>query len=204
MRALVRSCGGTRRRRWGARGEGVRTETSPPGGGSRAGVVRDGGGSPAPAEEAGVRTVHLRTGIVLSAHGGVLPRMALPVKLFVGGSLGSGQQWMSWITLADHVRATRFLIERADLDGPVNAVAPHPVTNAGFTDALGDVLNRPTVMPVPTFGLDLLLGRGITEELLMYSQRVRPEVLVDAGFRFDSTDVRAALRSALAREDAAA
>lgn len=189
---------------YGDRGDEVLTEASPPGGGFLAGVVRDWEASTAPAEEAAIRTMHLRTGIVLSAGGGVLPRMALPVKLFVGGSLGSGEQWMSWITLADHVRATRFLIEHADLSGPVNVVSPHPVTNARFTDTLGDVLHRPTAMPVPTFGLNLLLGRGITEELLMYSQRIRPAVLVDAGFAFDSTEIHDGIRTALSTESASA
>jgi uncharacterized protein (TIGR01777 family) len=189
---------------YGDRGDEVLTEASPPGAGFLAGVVGGWEASTAPAEEAGIRTVHLRTGIVLSADGGVLPRMTVPVKLFVGGSLGSGEQWMSWITLADHVRATRFLIGRDDLHGPVNVVGPNPVTNAELTGALGDVLGRPTVMPVPTLGLSLLLGRGITEELLLSSQRIRPAALIDAGFTFDATDVRDALRSALSTEPAAA
>jgi uncharacterized protein len=182
---------------YGDRGDEVVTELSAPGDDFLAEVVSAWEGATAPAAEAGIRVVHARSGIVLSGDGGVLPRMALPFRFFVGGRLGSGRQWVSWMSIEDEVGALRFLIERDDLASPVNLVAPEPVTNAELARAIGDVLHRPSLVPVPAFGPRLVLGREMADELLFVSQRVRPGVLIDAGYPFVHTDVTAGLRAAL-------
>ena len=155
---------------YGNRGDEELTEASPPGSDFLAQVVREWEQA---ALAAPVRSVQLRFGIVLSAHGGALARMLPAFRLGVGGRLGSGAQWMSWIGLHDLVRAILFAIESSGLDGPVNAVAPHPVTNAEFTRTLARVLRRPAVVPVPVFALRALFGEmaGLT---LLASQRVAP------------------------------
>ncbi|HET8617951.1 MAG TPA: TIGR01777 family oxidoreductase [Acidimicrobiales bacterium] len=181
------------------RGDEVVTELSPPGRGFLAGLVQDWEAAAAPAVEAGIRTVYLRSGIVLDAQGGILPRLALPFRLFVGGRLGSGRQWVSWITLDDEVAAIRFLLDRDDVAGPVNAVAPEPVTNAELARTLGTVLGRPSAVPAPAFAFRLAMGREMADELILASQRARPDVLVGAGFGFGHTDVTAALRTVLGR-----
>jgi uncharacterized protein len=182
---------------YGDRGDEVVTELSAPGDDFLAQVVTAWEAATRPADDAGIRTVCVRTGIVLAGSGGVLPRLALPFRLFVGGRLGSGRQWVSWVTLADEVGAIRFLIDRDDIRGPVNVVAPEPVTNAELATALGAVLHRPAAVPVPAFGPRLLLGREMADELLFASQRVRPAVLVDAGYPFAHTEVTGALTAAL-------
>ena len=145
---------------------------------------------PQPATEAGVRTVLTRTGIVLDAHGGALAKMLLPFKLGIGGRQGSGKQWMSWITLADEVGAIRHAIDNESVRGPVNVVAPNPVTNAEFAHTLGQVLHRPTVLPTPMLPLKLRFGAELVESLLLGSQRV------DAGpARGDRLRVQARRRS---------
>jgi uncharacterized protein len=184
---------------YGSRGDDVLTEVSAPGDDFLARLVADWEGAAAPAAEAGIRTVFLRSGLVLAGHGGILPRMALPFRGFVGGRLGSGRQWMSWVTLADEVGAIRFLIDRGDLSGPVNVVAPEPVTNAELARALGTVLHRPAAIPVPAFAPRLLLGREMADGLLFASQRVRPDVLVAAGYGYAHTEITAALRAVLGR-----
>jgi uncharacterized protein len=184
---------------YGSRRDDVLTEVSAPGDDFLAGLVADWEGAAAPAAEAGIRTAFLRSGLVLAGHGGILPRMALPFRLFVGGRLGSGRQWMSWVTLADEVGAIRFLIEREDLSGPVNVVAPEPVTNAELAKALGGVLHRPAAIPVPAFAPRLLLGREMADGLLFASQRVRPDVLMAAGYGYAHTEITAALRAVLGR-----
>jgi uncharacterized protein len=125
--------------------------------------------------------------------------MALPFRFFVGGRLGSGRQWMSWVTLADEVGAIRFLMDRDDLSGPVNVVAPEPVTNAEMARALGAALHRPAAIPVPAFAPRLLLGREMADTLLFASLRVRPDVLVAAGYGYAHTEVTPALRAVLGR-----
>ena len=182
---------------YGDRGDEVLTELSAPGDDFLAHVVQDWEAAAAPAADAGIRTAFARTGIVLARHGGVLPRLALPFKLFLGGRLGTGRQWVSWITLDDEVAALRFLLERADLAGPVNLVAPEPVTNAELAAALGATLHRPAAVPVPRFGPRLVLGREMADELLFVSQRARPGVLVDAGFPFAHPTVAAGLAAVL-------
>ncbi len=146
---------------------------------------------------AGIRTVFLRTGIVLDQDDGALGRMLLPFKLGIGGRLGSGKQWWSWISVEDEVRAITHLLE-SELSGPVNLTAPHPVTNAEFTDALGNVLHRPTLLPVPKFALRTLLGGELAEALVFTSARVLPERLLADGFSFSHARVEEALRALFA------
>jgi uncharacterized protein (TIGR01777 family) len=149
-----------------------------------------------PLEGAGARVVHLRIGVVLDKRGGALAKMLPPFRLGLGGRLGSGRHWMSWITLHDLVRAALRALEDDALRGPVLAVSPSPVTNADFTRALGAALRRPTVLPVPGFALRLLFGDFA--DVLLGSQRARPQRLLDAGFTFDHADLDGALQAALA------
>jgi uncharacterized protein len=147
-----------------------------------------------PATRAGVRVVRLRTGLVLDARGGLLKPMLLAFRLFAGGNLGSGRQWMPWISVRDWTSAVAFLLE-STVDGPVNVVGPDPVRNADFTRALARAVHRPALIPVPTFGLRIVLGEFAREAVA--SQRVLPAVLNRVGFGFTDTNVDAALRSAL-------
>ena len=148
---------------YGSRGDEVLTEDSAPGDDFLAGVVQRWEAETQPAVDAGIRTVNIRTGIVLAEHGGVLKRMLLPFKLGAGGRVGSGKQWMSWITLDDEVGAIMHAIESESLRGPVNLVAPTPVVNAEFTSTLGKVLHRPTVLPTPLLPLKLVYGAELVE-----------------------------------------
>ncbi len=150
----------------------------------------------AAAEAAGIRTVHIRTGIVLSAAGGALRKLLLPFRLGVGGKLGKGDTWWSWISIGDEVRAIKHLIS-SPLEGPVNLTAPHPVTNAVFTKALGKALRRPTILPVPRFVLELLLGKDLAAALLFTSARVMPQQLLDSGFEFEDPEISGALSRVL-------
>jgi len=149
------------------------------------------------AEDAGIRTVLLRTGIVLSKDGGALGTMLLPFKLGVGGVVGTGKQWMSWISLDDHIRAIEFAIENENVRGAVNSASPHPVTNEEFTKTMGDVLYRPTFLPLPEFVVSMALGE-MGDELLLTSTKVVPRRLEDAGFEFEYPDLKPALEHALA------
>jgi uncharacterized protein (TIGR01777 family) len=169
-------------------------EDSPSGDTFLSAVCRQWEAAAAPACAAGVRVVHLRTGLVLSRRGGLLKRLVPIVKAGVGGRLGDGRQFMPWITLADEVRAIRFLLEH-DVAGPVNLVGPHPVRNADFTDALGRLVHRPTVLSVPGFAARIALGQ-FAEDVLT-GQRAVPRRLTDAGFRFTDEDLTAALRREL-------
>jgi uncharacterized protein (TIGR01777 family) len=182
---------------YGDGGDTVLTEASPRGEGFLAEVVEAWEDATAPAEAAGIRVAHLRTAMVLDDGGGAFPRMLRIARFGLLGKLGSGRQWMSWISLDDHVRAMRFLIE-GDLAGPVNVSAPNPVTNADFTDTLGGVLHRPTFVPVPSFGPKLLLGGELAETLLYESKRVLPEKLERAGFEWRHPELRGALEAILA------
>jgi uncharacterized protein (TIGR01777 family) len=148
-----------------------------------------------PAERAGVRVVKLRTGLVLDSGGGLLKQMALVFRLFAGGPLGGGRQWMPWISMDDWVGATVFLMGRGDLAGPVNLVGPDPVRNADFTRALARAVHRPAPWPVPRFALRAVLGEFANEALA--SQRVLPGVLNQAGYAFQHSDVDSALAAAL-------
>lgn len=182
---------------YGDRGDEVLTEQSPPGRGFLSELVVAWEAASQPAADAGISTANLRTGLVMTAKGGVLPKMALPIKLGVGGRLGSGRQYQSWITLTDEVAAIVHLLT-SSLTGPVNLTAPNPVTNAELTRAMGQALHRPTLFPVPAFGPKLLLGSEMATELLFSSQRVRPEALLADGFTFTHTDPAEGVKAALA------
>ncbi len=151
----------------------------------------------APAEAAGIRTVHLRTGIVLSTQGGALRRMLTPFKIGLGGRIGSGSQYMSWISLADEVGAIIHAIDTAELAGAVNATAPMPVTNIEFTKALGAAVHRPTALPTPLTPLKLLLGKELVQNLLVDGQRVLPAALQASGYEFAHPTIETALSATL-------
>ncbi len=153
----------------------------------------------APAEAAGIRTVHLRTGIVLAAHGGALARMLLPFRLGLGGRIGSGAQYMSWIALEDEVGAILHALAHEELVGPVNATAPNPATNAEFTKTLGRVLRRPSAIPTPLAPLRAVYGRELVEHLLIEGQRVLPARLRATGYAFAWPDLEGALRKILGK-----
>ncbi|MCW2496766.1 TIGR01777 family oxidoreductase [Jatrophihabitans sp.] len=181
---------------YGDRGDETLTEDARPGTGFLADVCIQWEEAAAPAREAGVRVASLRTGLVLSAEGGLLQRLKPIVQCGVAGRLGSGRQFMPWITLRDELRAIQFLLT-AEVSGPVNLTAPTPVRNVEFTKTLGTVLNRPTLLPTPGFALKLALGEFGGEALA--SQRAVPAKLLDAGFTFTDTDLEAALRASLGR-----
>lgn len=149
------------------------------------------------ARDAGIRVVCVRIGIVLSKDGGALATMLLPFKLGLGGRVGSGKQWMSWITLTDLLHVIEHAIDTPDIAGPINAVAPDPATNMQFTKALGRALNRPTILPVPSFAPAMLYGSECAQALALGSIRVVPKRLLDAGFTFQFSDLDAALKHAL-------
>lgn len=184
---------------YGDRGDAELTEASGPGEGFLTDVVLAWEAAAAPAESAGIRVPRIRTAMVLDAHDGALAKMLLPFKLGVGGRIGSGRQWMSWITLDDHVRAVRFLLEH-DIGGPVNLAAPGAVTNADFTKALGSVLHRPTFLPTPLLAPKAMFGAELVETLLLASHRVVPKALLDAGFEFSHADIDTALRAVLSKD----
>ena len=148
------------------------------------------------AEALGLRVVLVRTGLVLARDGGMLKRLLLPFKLGLGGRLGSGRQWWSWISLDDEVRAIAFLLD-ADVSGPVNLTGPEPVRNREYTKALGRAIHRPTVVPIPEFGPKLLLGREMAELLLFTSARVLPTALLEAGFAFRHRTIEECLTAVL-------
>jgi uncharacterized protein (TIGR01777 family) len=183
---------------YGDRGDETLHEGSASGDDFLADVCRRWEASAQMAVDAGIRTCIVRTGIVLSTEDGALARQLLPFKLGLGGRIGSGRQWQSWITIDDHVAALCHLLAH-DVEGPVNLVAPRPVRNADFADALGRVLHRPTVLPIPTFAPALLYGRELVDALLLSSQRVEPDVLVGSGFEFRHPELEPALRAVLGR-----
>jgi uncharacterized protein (TIGR01777 family) len=181
---------------YGDRGDEKLTEKSKAGDDFLADLCRDWEGAAAPAAAAGIRVATIRTGIVLAPGGGALEKLLPLFKLGLGGRLGSGRQYWSWITIDDEVRAIRHLLEH-DVSGPVNLTAPEPATNQEITSTLGEVLNRPTLFPVPRFGPKLILGGEATETFLYASQRVYPKVLEADGFTFTHPDVESALRAIL-------
>jgi uncharacterized protein (TIGR01777 family) len=181
---------------YGNRDDEQLTEASAPGEGFLTEVVTAWEAAAEPAVAAGIRVPRIRTGIVLSPEGGVLQRLAGLARFGLLGKLGSGQQWMSWISVADEVGAIRFLLEH-DVDGPVNLTAPSPVTNEVFTKTLGRVLHRPTFLPVPSFGPRLLVGAELAQALLYDGQRVLPDVLLDAGYEFQNADLETTLHELL-------
>ena len=183
---------------YGDRGDEELDESSTPGTGFLSEVAEAWEATTAPASSAGRRVVHLRTGIVLAGHGGALPRMLPLFKIGLGGRFGSGRQWMSWIALDDEVAAIVHLLG-SDIVGPVNLTAPEPVRNADLANAIGDVLHRPTVLPVPAFGPKLVLGGERADALLFESQRVLPHVLQGDGYEWRYPTLEPALRAALDR-----
>lgn len=185
---------------YGDRGDELLTETSPPGNDFLAHVCQEWEMATRPAAEKGIRTVLTRFGIILAEHGGALAKMLTPFSMGIGGPIGSGKQWVSWIALDDVVGAIQFMIGDRFVNGPVNFVAPHPVTNAEFTKTLGRVLSRPAFVPVPAFGVRLAFGGEMADALLLASQRVVPEVLQARGFAFSWPRLELALKHILHRE----
>ena len=183
---------------YGDRGETPLTEDSAAGAGFLADVCREWEAAADAARSAGIRVVHPRLGLVLAKQGGALPRMTLPFRLGLGGVVGSGRQYWSWIELGDLVRAIEFCLGLDALAGPINAVAPAPVTNREFTRKLGKVLGRPTLVPLPALAVRLLLGE-MGRALLLGSARVLPRRLERAGFHFRHPRLESALRAALSR-----
>jgi uncharacterized protein len=180
---------------YGARGAEVVREEEPPGEGFLAEVCVRWEAATAPAEDLGVRRAVARSGVVLDTGGGALPKMALPFKLFVGGPLGSGRQYLSWIHRADEVAALRFLLESPEAAGAFNLTAPEPVTNREFSAEIARHLGRPNLLGAPGFALHLALGD--MADMLLHGQRAVPAALERLGFRFRFRDLRAALADAL-------
>ncbi|MEX2613530.1 MAG: TIGR01777 family oxidoreductase [Gaiellaceae bacterium] len=180
---------------YGDRDDEILTEESTIGSGFLADVGAAWEAAAEPARAAGIRVVNFRQGIALSRDGGALERLLTPFKLGVGGRVGSGKQWWSWVSLDDLVAAYRFALE-THLDGPVNLAAPNPAVNVQFVKALGGALHRPTVFPLPTFAVKAAFGE-MGEHVLLESQRVLPARLLDAGFVFDYPDLESALEHAL-------
>ena len=183
---------------YGDRGDEVLTEASSGGPGFLADLVRRWEAAAEPAREAGLRVVHLRTGLVQDAAGAGLPKQVLMFRLGVGGRLGSGRQWLSWISLEDAVGAYLQALTHDDLEGPVNAVAPNPVTNAEFTAILARVLRRPAFLHVPAFAPRLVLGE-LADELLLISMRAHPARLLETGYQFRFPELEPTLRHTLGR-----
>lgn len=182
---------------YGDRGDELLDENSSAGSGFLASVVRDWEAAAAPIATLGVRLVLLRTGLVLSPDGGALAKLLPPFKLGAGGPMGGGKQWMSWISLADHVRAMEYAIVTDGVHGPVNLASPAPVTNETFAHVLGRVLSRPAIIPLPAFALELMFGE-MARETILAGQRLTPRALTTAGFRFEHPDLEPALRDLLA------
>ncbi|HEX7523654.1 MAG TPA: TIGR01777 family oxidoreductase, partial [Candidatus Deferrimicrobium sp.] len=184
---------------YGDRGEEPLTEESPPGTGFLAEVCREWEAASAPAAQKGIRVVTLRIGMVLSPKGGALARMLPLFRVGLGGVIGGGRQYVSWVALDDLPHIIHHVLQRGDLSGPVNAVAPRPVTNREFTEALGKALSRPTPLPVPAFALRLAVGGEMADALLLASGRGIPRRLEETGYRFRFPELPAALRHLLGK-----
>lgn len=181
---------------YGDRGDQILREDSPPGEGFAPQLCREWEAASDPAAKAGIRTVQLRIGMVLSARGGALARMLPPFRLGLGGNLGNGRQWLSWVTAEDVAGIVVHAIRTESLKGPVNTVAPQCVSNAEFTRTLARVLSRRSVFPLPAFAARLAFGQ-MADEILLSSQRVEPARLQAAGYRFQDPDLEPALRRIL-------
>jgi uncharacterized protein (TIGR01777 family) len=181
---------------YGDTGDKIVTEAEPPGSTFLAEVGQQWEQATRAAGDAGIRTVMLRIGLVLSGQGGALPRMLPPFRIGVGGRLGDGRQWMAWITLDDLIALFLHALTRESMRGPVNAVAPNPVTNAEFTRALGSVLHRPTPFPVPAFAVRAAFGQ-MGQELLLASNRAVPQAALAGGFQFRYPEIKGALQHVL-------
>lgn len=182
---------------YGSRGDEILDEDSGPGEGFLSEVAKEWEEAASTAAESGIRTVHPRIGVVLSTQGGALQKMLTPFKLGLGGRIGNGRQHFSWIGIHDVVEGIRWCLLEEGLKGPVNLVAPNPVTNREFTHTLGKVLNRPTPFPVPSFVLQIVLGKMAAEALVLSSTRVVPKRLEESGFNFSTPNLEGALRRLL-------
>jgi uncharacterized protein (TIGR01777 family) len=181
---------------YGDRGDELLSEDSKAGRGFLPTVCREWEAASAPAEAVGIRTVQIRIGVVLSAKGGALQKMLPPFRLGLGGKIGSGRQWLSWIALQDLLGAFQHALAQESLFGPVNAVAPTPRTNAEFSKILAATLHRPAVFPLPAFAARLMFGQ-MADELLLASQKVEPAKLLKSGYRFQYSDLKKALSDIL-------
>jgi hypothetical protein len=179
---------------YGNRGDELLNEQSAPGSGFLSDVCREWEAATHPAAKAGIRTVQMRTGVVLTRKGGALGKMLIPFKLGIGGRVGDGRQWMSWISIQDMIGAIHHAIKTDLVQGPVNFVAPKPVTNAEFTRTLAGVLSRPALLPVPAFAVRLAFGE-MGETVLLGGQRVEPMHLVGSGYPFRYPTLKASLES---------
>jgi uncharacterized protein len=180
---------------YGDTGDRAVDETAPAGSGFLSSLVRDWEAAAEPAAAAGLRVVNLRSGVVLSRSGGMLPPLLVPFRLGLGARIGAGSQYLSWISIADHVRAVSFLLGQPDISGPVNLTAPAPATNAEFTRALSAAVHRPAPFAIPDWAVRLTLGELATE--LLGSSRVQPARLQQAGFDFDYPAIGPALAAAV-------
>ena len=183
---------------YGDRADELLNEESAPGVGFLPEVCREWEAATRPAADAGIQTVQIRTGVVLSPKGGALGKMLTPFKMGVGGKIGSGKQWMSWIDVEDMVGAIHHILKSDLLRGPVNMVAPKPVTNEEFTKTLASVLSRPAILPMPSFAVKLLFGE-MGETVLLGSQRVESSQLISSGYPFRFRTLRASLENILGR-----
>ncbi len=181
---------------YGSRGDEVLDESSSLGDDFLADVCKEWEAATTPAADAGVRVVTIRMGMVLARGGGAVPKLVLPFELGLGGRVGNGRQWMSWIALRDVVRVVMHAIDTESLRGPVNLVAPNPVRNSEFVRTLAKVLHRPAFVPMPAAAISLLFGR-MGRDMLLASQRVRPQRLVTQGFVFEHPTLEGALRAEL-------
>ena len=183
---------------YGSRGDEVLREDSSSGAGFAAEICRQWEAAAQPAAKAGIRTAQMRIGVVMSADGGALPEMLTPFRLGLGGRLGNGRQWWPWVSVWDVVGAIQHVLDHESLSGPVNTVAPNPVTNAEFTRVLASVLKRPALFPMPAFAVRLLFGEmGV--ELFLGSQRVEPSRLAASGYQFQHPELGNALKEILQR-----
>ena len=183
---------------YGNRGDELLHEESAPGNGFLSKVCQEWEEATTPAVQADIRTAHVRTGIVLSPKGGALAAMLPPFKLGLGGRVGDGRQWMSWINVQDMVGAIHHILKNDLLQGPVNMVAPKPVTNAEFTRTLARALSRPAIFPMPAFAVKTIFGE-MGEELLLSSQKVEPGKLISSGYPFRFRDLRTSLENLLTK-----
>jgi len=181
---------------YGNRGDELLSESSQPGTGFLADLCQQWEAAAEPAHHAGIRVVHLRFGVVMGPGPGALQRMIPPFRVGMGARLGSGQQWMSWISLTDVAKALLFALDQTELSGPVNVTAPNPVTNAEFTRALGRQLHKPAFLTAPAFAMRLMVGQ-MADEALLASARVLPAKLTAAGFQFSLPEIDGALKAAV-------
>lgn len=183
---------------YGHRGDEVVDENSTPGKGFLADVCRAWEQATEPAEQAGIRVVKLRLGVVLTKDGGIMGSMLRPFKLGLGGKVGSGKQYLSWVAMEDAVAAANFILANEALRGAINVASPRPVTNEEFTKTLGRLLSRPTFMTMPAFAARLAFGE-MADEMMLSSTRVEPKRLKEVGYQFEFTDLESALRHVLSK-----